>query len=61
MEQQECLMNRNFAYTNIVFPGVAANDANFEYRTDFGVTGPDTGFFMAFRFYGPLEGYIEKT
>jgi hypothetical protein len=24
-------------------------------------TDPDKGFFVAFRFYGPLEGYIEKT
>ena len=24
-------------------------------------TDPDKGFFVVFRFYGPLEGYIEKT
>ncbi len=24
-------------------------------------TDPAEGFFMVFRFYGPLEGYIEKT
>jgi hypothetical protein len=24
-------------------------------------TNPDKGFFVVFRFYGPLEGYIEKT
>jgi hypothetical protein len=24
-------------------------------------TDPTRGFFVAFRFYGPLEGYIEKT
>ena len=24
-------------------------------------TDPDEGFFVVFRFYGPLEGYIEKT
>jgi hypothetical protein len=24
-------------------------------------TDPKKGFFVAFRFYGPLEGYIEKT
>jgi len=24
-------------------------------------TNPDKGFFLVFRFYGPLEGYIEKT
>jgi hypothetical protein len=24
-------------------------------------TAPDKGFFVVFRFYGPLEGYIEKT
>ena len=24
-------------------------------------TDPKKGFFLAFRFYGPLEGYIEKT
>jgi hypothetical protein len=22
---------------------------------------PDKGFFLVFRFYGPLEGYLEKT
>jgi hypothetical protein len=26
-----------------------------------GATNPDKGFFVVFRFYGPLEGYIEKT
>jgi hypothetical protein len=24
-------------------------------------TNPDKGFFLVFRFYGPLEGYIDKT
>ena len=24
-------------------------------------TDPDKGFFVVFRFYGPLEGYIDKT
>ena len=24
-------------------------------------TEPDKGFFVVFRFYGPLEGYIDKT
>jgi hypothetical protein len=24
-------------------------------------TDPKKGFFVVFRFYGPLEGYIEKT
>ena len=24
-------------------------------------TDPAKGFFVVFRFYGPLEGYIEKT
>ena len=24
-------------------------------------TNPEKGFFLVFRFYGPLEGYIEKT
>ena len=24
-------------------------------------TAPDKGFFVVFRFYGPLGGYIEKT
>ena len=24
-------------------------------------TAPDKGFFVVFRFYGPTEGYIEKT
>jgi hypothetical protein len=24
-------------------------------------TNPDKGFFVVFRFYGPLEGYINKT
>ena len=24
-------------------------------------TNPDKGFFVVFRFYGPLEGYIDKT
>ena len=24
-------------------------------------TDPDKGFFVIFRFYGPIEGYIEKT
>ena len=24
-------------------------------------TDPDKGFFVAFRFYGPTEGYIDKT
>jgi len=24
-------------------------------------TDPEKGFFVVFRFYGPLEGYIEKT
>ena len=24
-------------------------------------TGSDKGFFVVFRFYGPTEGYIEKT
>jgi len=24
-------------------------------------THPEKGFFVVFRFYGPLEGYIEKT
>ena len=24
-------------------------------------TDPDKGFFVVFRFYGPMEGYIEKT
>jgi len=24
-------------------------------------TNPEKGFFIVFRFYGPLEGYIEKT
>ena len=24
-------------------------------------TNPDKGFFVVFRFYGPLEGYIKKT
>jgi len=26
-----------------------------------GQTDPEKGFFVVFRFYGPLEGYIEKT
>jgi hypothetical protein len=25
------------------------------------ITDPDEGFFLVFRFYGPTEGYIEKT
>jgi hypothetical protein len=24
-------------------------------------TNPDKGFFLVFRFYGPTEGYIDKT
>ena len=24
-------------------------------------TDPDKGFFVVFRFYGPTEGYIDKT
>jgi hypothetical protein len=24
-------------------------------------THPDKGFFLVFRFYGPTEGYIDKT
>jgi hypothetical protein len=24
-------------------------------------TNPEKGFFLVFRFYGPLEGYIDKT
>ncbi|WP_424283380.1 DUF1214 domain-containing protein [Eudoraea sp.] len=24
-------------------------------------TDPEKGFFVVFRFYGPLEGYIQKT
>ncbi|MGD8699932.1 MAG: DUF1214 domain-containing protein, partial [Gemmatimonadales bacterium] len=25
------------------------------------ITDPDEGFFLVFRFYGPTEGYIDKT
>ena len=25
------------------------------------ITDPDKGFFVVFRFYGPTEGYIDKT
>ena len=30
-------------------------------RSRVGLTDPSKGFFSVFRFYGPLEGYIEKT
>ena len=61
--QKASFVNASKMGANTLLPedGTAYLTASKDKEKNWIKTDPDKGFFVVFRFYGPLEGYIDKT